>query len=178
MTWCPPPGWCVGVTDKLLWVSSVQCQCRVLCGDHPRTHGWALLPHQPGDEETNGQDTHGGHTTYPGKGGGHRKWLLNENRLGKDQMLLPQGHASALPRRPERTGPLERTRCHSWRSWHSRRSIAGPRHSPSDWPAGKSHRSGICRVGSGVSRMSLTSAPASPQTRSLAEVASDPRHPH
>lgn len=48
---------------------------------------------------------------------------------------------SLIPRPPERTGtPVQRC-SHSLLSWHSRRSTAGHRHSPSGWPAGRSPHS-------------------------------------
>lgn len=107
-----------------------------------------------------GRTPHGARPAHPGSGGNAGKRPLNETGLERT--------SRCLPRRPGRTGTPERTRCRSWRSWRSHRSTAGPRHSPSDWPAGKSPRSGKRRAGSGV----LTpSPPSSPKTRSSAEPA-------
>lgn len=63
--------------------------------------------------------------------------LRGTEHRGEGTPRLPR----ASPRRPGRTGTPARTRRRSWRSWRSRRSRAGPRRSPSGWPAGRCHRS-------------------------------------
>lgn len=91
-----------------------------------------------------GRTPRGARTAHPGSG------ASDPARLGEDRSPLPQAHACSLPRRPGRTGTPAQTRSRSWRSGRSRHSTAGPRHSPSGWPAGKSHRSEKCRAGGGA----------------------------
>lgn len=124
--------------------------CRVLGFGCPQTRGWEVPPHQPGKSEAirAGRIPRGfstgaltKHLAY--RGGPGARPLHREPSLSHVQ-------ARSLPRHPEKTGILERRHFRSWRSWHSRRSRGGPRHSPSGWPASKSRRSGKGRAHSGV----------------------------
>lgn len=64
-----------------------------------------------------------------------------------DKLGTPTSPPSALLQRPRSI--LEQKCGRSSRSWHSRHSRDGPRHSPSDWPTSKSRRSGKGRANRG-----------------------------
>lgn len=135
-------------------------QGRVLCGGQPPDPS---ATHQVQRKQTGG--TPPGATPHTLATAGPES-AAPDREPGRNGPTRCRGPRGSLPRRPERTGSPEQTRGRSWRPWRSHRSTAGRRRSPSDWPAGKSPRSGKHGPTAGVQRGPAPS-PAAAEDRTL-----------